>query len=134
MKTVSINRKFRLQEKFCLGFVCKMSKLQVPTSNRSHIFFDYYFDQKLQKSCISADIAFEGAFKEGFQNLAPQAFTVTSFLKSVDINRKFRLQEKFYLGFVCKMRKLQVPTSNRSHIFFDYYFDQKWQKSWFSPR
>ena len=54
-----------------------MRKLQVPTSNRSHIFFDYYFDKKTQKSCISADIEFEGAFKEGFQVLAPQAFTVT---------------------------------------------------------
>ena len=55
-----------------------MRKLQVSTSNRSYIFFDYYIDKKkTQKSCISADIEFEGAFKEGFQVLAPQAFTVT---------------------------------------------------------
>ena len=77
LKTVSINRRFRWQEKFCLDFAFKIRKLQVPRSNRSNILFDYYFDQKWQKSCISADITFEGAFKEGFQILAPQAFTVT---------------------------------------------------------
>ena len=81
MKTIDINRRFRLQEKFRLGFACKMRKLKVLASNMSRIFFDYYFDQKLQKTYISADIGFEGASRRVFKFCLLKPLPWPNFLK-----------------------------------------------------
>ena len=44
-----------------------MLKLQISMTDESNIFFDYYFDRKSQISCVSADIAFEGAPRRVFK-------------------------------------------------------------------